>query len=505
MVEGVTESPLRLVLSGLDKAFGGTKALAGAELTVRPGEVHALLGENGAGKSTLNKIVSGVLAPDAGEMTLDGAAFAPATPEQARRAGVAIVHQEPAVCSHLSVAENVMLGAEPTRWGVVRRALLAERAERALALVRPQGSGTSLDPRMPASRLSAAELGLVCIARALSQGECRLLILDEPTASLSAADVQRLFSVVRRLKERGISVLYVSHFLEEVRAIADRYTVLRDGRTVDTGAIADVSLDVLVEKMAGRQVTQSFERSVRSPGEVLLALAELGGQKLPVSASLELRAGEVLGIAGLVGSGRSELLRAVFGLDRVKAGEVRVGAVLGPASPTRRLAQGVGLLSEDRKREGLAEDLTIADNLTLSKLGGLGPWGLVLPSRQRNVTRRFVDALGIRTSGPGQRARELSGGNQQKLALARLLHHDVDVLLLDEPTRGIDVASRFEVYRLIDQLAAKGKAVLVVSSQMSELLLLTDRIAVMHRGVLGSAKPTAELTETTLATEAAGA
>jgi ribose transport system ATP-binding protein len=488
----------RLAAIAIEKAFGATRALAGASLEVLPGEVHALIGENGAGKSTLMKVVSGVYTPDAGELRLDDKPYAPRSPLEAREAGVAIVHQEPAVCPDLSVAENVLLGAEPAHFSVVDRKALAERAEQALEMVRAPGQAV-LAPSRLVAELSAAERELVCIARALAQSDCRLLILDEPTASLAAHDVARLFDVIRGLAERGISVLYISHFLEEVRGIARRFTVIRDGKDVKSGEISDVTLDDLVVLMAGRRVVGRSGRTAHTPGDVVLSARALAGIALPANASFELRAGEVLGIAGLVGSGRSELLRAIFGLDQVVSGEVRVHAEPAPATPARRLAQGVGLLSEDRKREGLAEDLSLADNLTLSKLP---LW--VDPRQLAAITKDFIQKLGIRASGPEQRARELSGGNQQKLALARLLHHDVEVLLLDEPTRGIDVTSRYEVYRVIDELTARGKAVIVVSSQFPELLSLCDRIAVMHRGVLSEARPASELDEHVLVREAAG-
>jgi ribose transport system ATP-binding protein len=359
-------------------------------------------------------------------------------------------------------------------------------------------------PETQVRRLSLAQQQMVEIARAVAL-ESRVLVLDEPTSSLSAHDVDRLFDVVRELRDSGLTVLYISHFLEEVMKIADTFCVLRDGKTVGSGRIADVTSDDLVTQMAGRRVEQLFVRSAREPGKVVLSLGGLAGKQRPVSASLELRRGEVLGIAGLVGSGRTELLRAVFGLDKVARGEVRVASYVGPASPARRLAQGVGLLSEDRKGEGLAENLSIADNLVLSKLSGLGPGGLVLPSRAAAATRRFIDKLGIKSRGPEQKVRDLSGGNQQKVALARLLHHDVDVLLLDEPTRGIDVRSRAEIYRVIDGLALAGKAVLVVSSHFPELLGIADRIAVMRRGTLGQARPAIELDERALIAEATGA
>ena len=485
----------RLSVRGLRKAFGGTTALDGVDLDITPGEVHALLGENGAGKSTLTKIVSGVLTADAGSVALDGTSWAPRSPSEARRGGVAIVHQEPAVCPHLTVAENVLLGHEPARYAVVDRRRLHGLARRALDLVAPH-----LEPTMRVGDLGPADVQLVTLARALAEHECRLLILDEPTASLAAPEVERLFAVVERLAGSGIAILYISHFLEEVRRIAQRYTVLRDGKRVGSGAIAETTTARLVELMAGHAVEERLQGRARVPGEILLSARDLAGSKLPVRASFELRAGEVLGLAGLVGSGRSELLRALFGLDRVESGELRVAAVVGPASPARRLEHGVGFLSEDRKREGLAEELSVAENITLSKLPPL-----VWPERQRAAARRFIERLGIRTSGPGQPVRELSGGNQQKVALARLLHHDVRVALLDEPTRGIDVKSRADVYALIDELAASGKAVLVVSSHFPELLAICDRIAVMHRGVLGEPRDARALDERGLMREATGA
>ncbi|MFO0568767.1 MAG: sugar ABC transporter ATP-binding protein [Polyangiaceae bacterium] len=488
----------RLSATGVDKSFGPTRVLSSASLELLPGEIHALLGENGAGKSTLVKILAGAHGADAGSLVLDGERFAPRSPEEAQRAGIAIVHQELFVCPDLSIEENVMLGHEPARFGFVRRRRLRAEAARALELVAPE-----LSPGGSVARLSPAELQAVCVARALAVHACRVLILDEPTASLSAPDVDRLFRVVRRLASTGISVLYISHFLGEVQRIAERYSVLRDGATVASGRVSDVTAADLVAQMSGRKVVERT-RTEHEPGEVKLSARELSGPRLPVSASFELRAGEVLGIAGLVGSGRTELLRALFGLDRVKRGELRIGSVAGPRSAALSLKHGVGLLSEDRKREGLAEGMSVAQNLTLSKLGGLGPFGLVLSGRERRVAETWVEKLRIRAADVGRPVRELSGGNQQKVALARLLHHDVDVLLLDEPTRGIDVASRSEIYGIIDELARAGKAILVVSSQFDELLSISDRIHVMHRGTLGPALPNQGLDERRLAQDAAG-
>jgi ribose transport system ATP-binding protein len=491
----------RFAARGIGKRFGAARALEGAELSARAGEVHAVIGENGAGKSTLMKVLSGAVVPDEGSMLLDGQPFAPRRPSEARDRGVAIVYQEPLLCRDLTVAENVLLGVEPTRVGFVRRREAELRAERALELVRTPEQ-THLRPRALVKHLTPSERQLVAIARALAQAECRVLILDEPTASLTREDSERLFSVIRRLKEQEITVLYISHFLEEVEKIADRYTVLRDGRTVASGEVSKTSRSELVASMAGKRVEELFPRSLRTPGAVVLSVEALAGKRLPKSATLELRRGEVLGVAGLVGSGRTELLRAIFGLDPVVRGTVRVAGFSGLASPTERLAQGVGLLSEDRKHEGLAESLSIAENITLSKLESLGPFGLVRPSLRRRVAESFIERLGIRCRDPEQRVAQLSGGNQQKVAFARLLYHDVDVFLLDEPTRGIDVGSRSAVYRVIDELAARGKAVLMVSSYLPELLGIADRIAVMTRGQLGPARPAGERTEHELLLEA---
>jgi ribose transport system ATP-binding protein len=497
-------SVLRLAARGISKRFGSTIALRDVSFEARPGEVHAIVGQNGAGKSTLMSVLAGAVRPDSGGLELDGVAYAPRDPSDAKRHGVAIVHQEAALCPALTVAENVLLGVEPTRAGIIDRRVARERCERALDLVAPAERRLALRADARAADLGPAEQQLVAIARALAQSDCRLLILDEPTSRLGLSDTEQLFAVVRRLSKSGITVLYISHFLEELRKIADHFTVLRDGQTVQSGAIEGTPAEELVRLMAGRAVEASFVRNAAEQGEVVLELDRLAGHRLPIAASLELHRGEALGIAGLVGSGRSELLRAVFGLERVSSGLVRVGALIGPASPARRLAQGMGLLSEDRKLEGLALELSVADNLTLSKLEPFGPWGLVFPRRQAAEAARWVDQLGIRCRDVGQAASGLSGGNQQKLALARLLHHDVDVLLLDEPTRGIDVASRTEIYRFIDGLLQRKKAVILVSSQFPELLSLCDRIAVMKRGVLGPAREVKELNEHRLLLEATG-
>ena len=484
-------------MSGIRKSFGATVALDGVDLAVRPGEVCALIGQNGAGKSTLMSILAGAQRPDAGSMSLDGAPYAPRSPLEARAAGVAMIYQELSLAPHLSVMENILLGAEPARSGVLDWRAMRTRAAAALAEL----GHDDIDPAAPVETLSVASQQLVEIARAVAVG-CRVLVLDEPTSSLGRSDVLHLFALIQRLKARGHAIVYISHFLEEVREVADRIVVLRDGRNAGDTAV-DAPAHTIVAMMVGRQVDDLFPRSVRTPGATVLDVEGLndGG------ASFALRRGEVFGIAGLLGAGRTRLLRTIFGLEPVRNGRVKVAAFRGGDSPHERWKQGAGFLSEDRKAEGLALGLSVADNVTLTRLDPFGSAGFISPARQRAATQQWIERLQIRCSDATQSAGELSGGNQQKLALARLLHHDVDVLILDEPTKGIDVGSKAQIYALIDALAANArspKAVLMVSSYLPELLGLCDRIAVMSRGRLGPARPASELTEHELVLAATG-
>jgi len=493
-------------MRGVCKHFGSTVALDDVSIDVAAGQVHALVGENGAGKSTLMKVLSGALKPDRGQMTLDGRSFRPRGPLQARRAGVAMIYQELSLAPHLSVEENIMLGMEPTRAGVVRWSQVRRTATRAVqSFDHPE-----IRPDVQVGQLSVGAQQLVEIGRALAT-DCRVLVLDEPTSSLTQQDTERLFELIDRLRSQGLAIVYISHFIEEVKRIADRVTVLRDGHVAGGGDVEDLSINQIVAMMVGRQVEDLYPRSARTPGEVVLELDSVAGLDKPTSAGLALRRGEVVGIAGLVGAGRTELLRAVFGLEPVRRGTVRIKALIGPASPLQRWKQGTGLLSEDRKEEGLALELSLADNVTMTRLAGFGPLGLVLPSQQARATRKWIDRLGIRCRTPSQPVADLSGGNQQKVAVARLLQHDADVLLLDEPTRGIDVAAKATIYQVIDELASsdaaggrEARAVLMVSSYLPELLGVCDRIAVMCRGRLGPARPVAELDEQQLMMEATG-
>lgn len=485
----MTTPVLRVV--GLSKRFGPTVALDDVHLVAEPDEVHAIVGENGAGKSTLMHIVSGGMRPDSGEMSVDGAPYAPASPHDGRRRGVALIHQELALCAHLSVAENILLGQEPARHGVIDRAAMRARASELLAEL---GHG-DIDPDLQVAVLPLAARQVVEICRALACN-ARMLLMDEPTSSLPRGDVEHLFALVRRLAATGIGVLYISHFLEEVREIAQRVTVLRDGRTVDSGPIAERSNEDLIASMVGRSMSAGGlfpPREVREPGAVVLDVRGLSSPPVLREATFDLRAGEILGIAGLLGSGRTELVRALFGLQPATEGSIVLRgqpvAARG-ARPKDRVRHGIGYLSEDRKGEGLALPLSIADNLSATRLSAaVRRWGVLDLGRQRDSVQPWMARLGIRARSPAQRVRALSGGNQQKVAVGRLLFQDADVLLLDEPTRGVDIGSKAQLYEVIAQAAAAGKAVLMVSSYLPELFGLCDRIAVMSRGRLSAARP----------------
>jgi ribose transport system ATP-binding protein len=488
-------------MTGVAKRFGSTQALRGVDLELRPGEVHALVGENGAGKSTLMKVLSGAVRPDAGSLTLDGQPYAPRDPLDARRRGVAMIYQELALAPHLTVEANVMLGLEVSRFGVLRFGEHRRRVREALAILEHE----EIDPDSPVAALSTGAQQLVEIARALLI-DVRVLVFDEPTSSLTQEDARRLFRLMRRLRDRGVTLVYISHFLEEVQEVADRFTVLRDGRSVGGGSMSAFSQEGIIELMVGRSLTEQFPRVPHTAGPPVLDLARLSGAELPRGVSLTLHRGEVLGIAGIVGAGRTELLRAVFGLDPVRSGRVTVNAVdVTGAGLRRRLGLGLGLLSEDRKAEGLALIQSIADNLTYSRLGPYSRLGWLNLRRRRQAVGEWLARLSVRCAGPDQPVGELSGGNQQKVALARLLHQEADVLLLDEPTRGVDVGSKAEIYRLIGELAAQGKAVVFVSSYLPELLGVCDRLAVMRRGELSPARPVAAWTPEQVMLYATGA
>jgi ribose transport system ATP-binding protein len=494
-----------LAMGGVCKRYGGVEALRDVDLSIAPGEVHALVGENGAGKSTLMKVLSGVERPDAGTMEFAGREWKPAGPVQARRAGVAMIHQELALAPHLSIAENIALGVEPRKFrglgplAPLDRRLMHSTASRVLARL---GHG-GLDPTRRTGDLPAATRQLVEIGRAIAS-RATVMIMDEPTSSLGRHDADRLLEVVKRLRDEGLSIVYISHFLEEIRRVADRFTVLRDGKTVATAAIASSTDQSLIELMTGRSVGAVFPKRKRRIGDVALRVDGLKGRPMPIRASLEVRSGEIVGLAGLVGAGRTEFLRCIAGLAPIAAGAITIDGhrLASNASIRARLRRGLGFLSEDRKGEGLALRMSIAENLLLSNFQTVATQGVLSAARMKAAANQWIERLAIRSADPGRAAGTLSGGNQQKIAIARLLHQDSTVLLLDEPTRGIDIGSKVQVYELLDGLARAGRAVVVSSGHLPELLGLCDRIAVMHRGVLGPARDVAECTEASLMSEA---
>jgi ribose transport system ATP-binding protein len=478
-------------MSGVQKRFGATQALRNVSLEVVAGEVHALIGENGAGKSTLMKVLSGACRPDAGQIQLDGEAFTPATPHHARQCGIAMIYQELNLAPHLTVEENIVLGCEPARFGWVNRSRRSTLAGEALSKLGHE----SISLKTPVAELSVAQQQVVEIARAFI-GEPKVLIMDEPTSSLAQADAERLFAVIDRLRSRGVSIVYISHFLEECKSICDRYTILRDGETVGTGDMERAAIPEIIRLMVGREVTEIYTRIPHSIGRPALEVRDLSGRTKPRGIDLVLHQGEILGVAGLIGAGRTETLRVLFGLDRLKSGEVIVYSQPRLAcDPKARLNQGVGLLSENRKEEGLMLNRSLGDNLTATRYGPFSRLGFINAARQRKCVAEWISRLGIRARHPTQAVTELSGGNQQKVALGRLLHHDAKILLLDEPTRGIDVASKAQIYKLMGQLASEGKAIIFVSSYLPELLGICDRIAVMYRGTVRAIRPVDQWTE----------
>jgi rhamnose transport system ATP-binding protein len=486
-------TPARVALVGVSMRFAATQALDDVSLDLQPGEVHALVGENGAGKSTLVKILAGVYQPDTGTVLLDGEEIALHGPAQARSLGIAVVHQEPRLFPDLTVAENVFIGHAPggpfgtIDWGTMRR--------EAAAIF--EGLGVRMDPGAIVRGLSMADQQLIEIAKALSI-EARVLILDEPTASLSAHEVERLFAIVRQTRAHGVAVLFVSHRLDEVFELCDRATVLRDGKHVVTATTAELTPADLVRHMVGRAV--SLFPKVESPiGDVLLEIDGLSRGDAFRDVSFSVRAGEILGLAGLVGAGRTEVARVLFGVDHADSGEIRLGGQpVSFASPSEALAAGVAYVPEDRHQDGLVLDFPIASNVTLPILSRLFPRLLVRMSTERTIGARYVDELQIRATGVDQLASALSGGNQQKVVLGKWLASEPRVLILDEPTRGIDIGAKVEVHRIISELAASGLAIILISSDLPEVLAMSDRIIVLHEGAVAAEIARADATEETV-------
>ena len=477
MSEQTGGSPL-LVLDSAAKSFGAVKALIDGSVTLYPGESHALLGENGAGKSTLVKILAGVHRPDSGHLTVEGAKATFSGPADAKAAGVAIIYQEPTLFPDLSVAENIFMGRQPLGRArtIDRRAMNSDAREIFARL------GVELDPSRPARGLSVADQQIVEIAKALSL-DAKVLVMDEPTAALTRVEVDRLFEVMRTLRAHGAAVLFISHRLEEVFASCQRVTIMRDGRFVRTAPIEDVSIDDIIRSMVGRDLEALFPKTATTPGETVLEVDHLSREGVLSDISFTVRRGEIVALAGLVGAGRSEVARAIFGIDRRTSGSVRVrGKVLPPGVPQAAMRAGVALVPEDRRQQGLVMDLGIDQNVALASLGRLRKFGLIRRSSERSLATTWAQRLQLKFGRLRNPVSTLSGGNQQKVVLGKWLARNPALLIIDEPTRGIDVGTKAEVNRIIDGLVADGTAVLMISSELPEVLGMADRVLVLHEG-----------------------
>jgi len=470
-------------MSGIRKSFSGVPALSDAELSIGRGEVHALVGQNGAGKSTMIKILTGAYTKGAGKIEFEGKPIEFASPQEAQRGGISPIYQEINLIPFRSVAENIFLGREYRRNG-----LLDWRRMNGEAVELLRRFSVEVDVRRPLMDFSTAIQQMVAIARAVSF-RARLVIMDEPTSSLDEREVAVLFDVIRQLKREGVSVIFISHRLDELYAVCDRVTVMRDGRTVTTSAMADVNKLQLVAAMLGRDLAAVRERSTGfggpsgHAGEELLDAKGLQIGRRVRNANVTVRAGQIVGLAGLLGSGRTEIARAIFGADPPDAGTIRLmGKPASPREPSEAITLGVGFCTEDRKIEGIVPEMSVRENLTLALLPRLTRGGVIDEARQREIVDRFIKRLGIKTSGPEQRIRELSGGNQQKVLLARWLCMDPKLLILDEPTRGIDVGAKAEIQSLIKELADQGLGVLMISSELEEIIEGADRVFVLSDG-----------------------
>jgi ribose transport system ATP-binding protein len=503
-----------LEVHSLTKSYPGVIALYSADLTILPGEVHALVGENGAGKSTLARMIAGIARPDSGRMLLRGSAYAPASRPQAQQLGVGIVMQELNLIPTLSVAENIFLDRMPRRLGLVDYRRMNAQARAILSLL----GLADIDPARRVATLGVGQQQMAEIASVLSR-PCDLLILDEPTAALTQRETDLLFQQIRRLQAAGTSIIYISHRMEEIKRLADRITILRDGKVITTCDAADLTIDEVIRLMVGRELrmqrgmggspmqsTKDMGEPPMPPKTIALRVENLARAPAVRGVSFQLHRGEILGFSGLMGSGRTETMRLIFGADRPDNGSIYLHGSATPAkirSPRDAVRQGIALLTEDRKQQGLLLPLSIRANTTLVRMRGvsrLGGW--ISSTQEQAAAERYTRSLAVKCRSSAQTVMELSGGNQQKVIMARWLYRDCDILIFDEPTRGIDVGAKFEIYQLLSNLAQQGKAILVVSSDLPELLAISDRIAVMSAGRLAAIFPRDEFSQDTIMTAA---
>lgn len=478
-------SPL-LEMRGIVKSYPGVQALRGVDLTLHAGEALALLGDNGAGKSTLMRVLGGAAVPDAGEIRIDGQPVTIRRPHDAEAAGIAVIYQEFNLVPALTVAENIHLGREPSRCGFVSR-----REEHRHARQLFERLGVKIDPDARCRDLSIAQQQLVEIAKALAI-RARILVMDEPSAALTVHEVERLFAIIRDLKQQGIGIIYISHRLEEIFAACDRVTVLRDGANAGDAPVKEVTRAGLIQRMVGRELKDEFPPRTRAPGKARLEVRGLSRGTVVRDVSFEVRAGEILALTGLIGAGRTETARLIFGADQPDGGEIRLdGRPLTLRTPRQAIRAGIGLLTEDRKHQGLVLLHSVRANYALPNLEWLSRFGFVEARRERESFGRLVESLRIRIPHQEQAARNLSGGNQQKVVLAKWLARNCEVLIFDEPTRGVDVGAKFEIYQLMNELVAQGKAIVMISSELPEVLGMADRILVMHEGRITGELPDA--------------
>ncbi len=485
-----SSAPL-LEMTGIEKSFPGVRAIKLGRLELLPGEVHALLGENGAGKSTLIKILAGAQRPDAGTIDINGERVEIHSPLDAQRLGIAVVYQEFNLVPALTARENIFLGREKTRGGFTSPATERREAEALFRRINIQ-----IDPETPCRDLTIAQQQCVEIAKALSRN-ARIIVLDEPSAVLTDREVEKLFVIIRDLQSHGIGVIYISHRLDEISAIADRATVMRDGEYIDTQPVAQLTRERIIELMVGRKLDQEFPKQRAALGAERLVVRNLRRSDRVKNVSFHVHAGEVLALTGLVGAGRTETVRLIFGADQPDSGSIELdGKLLHLRGPRDAIRAGIGLLTEDRKGQGLVLGLSVRENFGLPNLPAFTSGGFVKRQRERDAFAGYVETLRIKISDHDQLAKNLSGGNQQKVVLAKWLERHCDVIIFDEPTRGIDVGAKYEIYLLINQLAAQGKAILMISSELPEVLGMADRILIMHEGRI-----TGEITDVPAATQ----
>ncbi|WP_433373885.1 sugar ABC transporter ATP-binding protein [Actinoplanes sp. CA-142083] len=487
----MAEATALLEVHDVTKSFGAVAAVQGVSFPLYGGEAHALVGENGAGKSTIVKMLAGVHRPDTGTLRVNGADADFAGPADAKAAGIAVIYQEPTLFPDLSVAENIAMGNQPlTRLRQIDRKVMHANAEKLF-----QRLGVHLDPTRPARGLSIADQQLVEIAKALSS-EARVLIMDEPTAALSAVEVERLFAVVRSLRDEGAAILFISHRFEEITALCERVTIMRDGKHVATEMVADISVDDMIRRMVGRDLSALFPKQEVTPGDVMLQVEGLTREGVFRDISFEVRAGEIVALAGLVGAGRSEVMQAVFGVDPYDSGVVRIkGKRLKPGNPRAAMASGMALVPEDRRQQGLVMELSIERNITLPRARKLARLGLLFGGVEKKAAATWAEKLQTKLGRLSDAVGTLSGGNQQKVVLAKWLSTGPQLLIVDEPTRGIDVGTKAEVHRLMSSLAADGLAVVMVSSELPEVLGMADRVVVLREGRVAAVLKKSEMTE----------